>query len=197
MLPASVVLASIVKGIAFEALQFRRRMERGFRGLAPEVPKQLEQEAFHTLSLALSSCCDMRTPAMINDLCSDESLRPSCGSILSLQMPLINVRTNLSDVQAPDALLKKLSTTLANATGKPESYVMTLLNSGVPMTFAGSDAPCAYVEIKSIGALTPPAMSDQFCELIQTDLGISKDRIYIGFTDINASDWGWNGRTFG
>ena len=112
-------------------------------------------------------------------------------------MPLINLRTNVSDVQAPDALLKKLSDALASATGKPESYVMTLLDSGVPMTFAGSEAPCAFVEIKSIGALTPPAMSDQFCELIKSSLGIPKNRIYIGFDDVNASDWGWNGHTFG
>jgi phenylpyruvate tautomerase PptA (4-oxalocrotonate tautomerase family) len=112
-------------------------------------------------------------------------------------MPLINVKTNVSDVHAPDALLKKLSAALASATRKPESYVMTLLESGVPMTFAGSNEPCAYVEIKSIGALTPPEMSDQFCELIKASLGISKDRIYIGFDDVNASHWGWNGRTFG
>lgn len=112
-------------------------------------------------------------------------------------MPLIHVRTNISDVQTPDALLKKLSAALASATGKHESYVMTLLDSGVSMTFAGSHEPCAYVEIKSIGALTPLAMSDQFCELIKVSLGISKDRIYIEFDDVNASDWGWNGRTFG
>ena len=112
-------------------------------------------------------------------------------------MPLIKVKTNIVDVQAPDTLLKRLSAALAAATGKPESYVMTLLESGVPMTFAGSEEPCAYVEIKSIGALTPPAMSDQFCELIKSSLGIPKDRIYIGFDDVNASDWGWNGRTFG
>ena len=112
-------------------------------------------------------------------------------------MPLINLKTNISDVQTPDALLKKLSEALASATGKPEAYVMTLLDSGVPMTFAGSNEPCAYVEIKSIGALAPPEMSDQFCELIKASLGISKDRIYIGFDDVNASDWGWNGRTFG
>ena len=114
-------------------------------------------------------------------------------------MPLITVKTNIADVQAPDILLKGLSAALATATatGKPESYVMTLLDSGVPMTFAGSEEPCAYVEIKSIGALTPPAMSDQFCELIKSSLGVPKDRIYIGFDDVNASDWGWHGRTFG
>ena len=112
-------------------------------------------------------------------------------------MPLINVKTNVSRVQNSDVLLKKLSTALASATSKPESYVMTLLEVGVPMTFAGSDEPCAYVEIKSIGALTPPTMSDQFCELIKDCLGVSKNRIYIGFDDVKASDWGWNGRTFG
>ena len=111
-------------------------------------------------------------------------------------MPLIDVKTNISDVQAPDVLLKKLSVALASATGKPEAYVMTLLDFSVPMTFAGSNEPCAYVEIKSIGALSPPEMSDQFCELIKVALGISKDRIYIGFDDVNASNWGWNGRTF-
>jgi len=112
-------------------------------------------------------------------------------------MPLINLRTNVSDVQGSDALLKKLSAALASATGKPESYVMTLLDLGVPMTFAGSNDPCAYVEIKSIGVLTPPEMSDRFCELIKASLGIPKDRIYIGFDDVSASHWGWNGRTFG
>ena len=112
-------------------------------------------------------------------------------------MPLINLRTNVSDDQVSDALLKKLSAALASATGKPESYVMTLLDFGVPMTFAGTNDPCAYVEIKSIGALTPPEMSDRFCELIKASLGIPKDRIYIGFDDVSASHWGWNGRTFG
>ena len=112
-------------------------------------------------------------------------------------MPLINLRTNISDIQDADGLLKNLSAALASATGKPESYVMTLLESGIPMTFAASDEPCAYVEIKSIGSMAPPAMSAQFCELINASLGISKDRIYIGFDDVSASDWGWDGRTFG
>ncbi|MDA7685255.1 phenylpyruvate tautomerase MIF-related protein [bacterium] len=39
-------------------------------------------------------------------------------------------------------------------------------------------------------------MSDRFCELIKATLGIPKDRICIGFDDVSASHWGWNGRTF-
>jgi phenylpyruvate tautomerase PptA (4-oxalocrotonate tautomerase family) len=94
-------------------------------------------------------------------------------------------------------LLKVLSSTLAEQTGKPEAYVMTLLETAVPMTFAGSSEPCAYVEIKSIGALKPPAMTAAFCNLIREHTGIPADRIYVAFEDVRASSWGWNGRTFG
>ena len=74
---------------------------------------------------------------------------------------------------------------------------MTMLEIDVPMTFAGSDAPCAYVEIKSIGALNPPRMTNQFCSLIEEATGLPKERVYISFDDVPASSWGWNGSTFG
>ena len=112
-------------------------------------------------------------------------------------MPLINVRTSLPALKDGSALLQELSSELANQTGKPEAYVMTLLETGVPMTFAGSHEPCAYVEVKSIGTLRPPAMTAAFCELIQARTGIPANRVYIGFEDVQASCWGWNGSTFG
>ena len=51
-------------------------------------------------------------------------------------MPLINVRTSLAEVADANGLLKELSKALAQQTGKPESFVMTLLETAVPMTFA-------------------------------------------------------------
>ena len=59
-------------------------------------------------------------------------------------------------VPAAEALLQELSAELAALLGKPERYVMTLLQTGVPMTFEGDTAPCAYVEVKSIGGLDGP-----------------------------------------
>lgn len=112
-------------------------------------------------------------------------------------MPLINLRTSLPAVDNRDELLCELSSMLAEQTGKPEDYVMTLLETGVPMTFAGSTEPAAFVEVKSIGALRPPAMTAAFCELITARTGIPASRIYICFEDVPASDLGWNGRTFG
>ena len=112
-------------------------------------------------------------------------------------MPLITVRTSLPDLIDAEVLLQELSAELAKLTGKPEAYVMTMLQTGVPMTFAGSAEPCAYVEIKSIGALRPAEMSARFSELIEARTGISVKRVYIGFEDVQASCWGWNGNTFG
>ncbi len=112
-------------------------------------------------------------------------------------MPLINVRTSSSDIAKPELLLKELSKELANMTGKPEKYVMALLETSVPMVFSGSDTPCCYIEIKSIGAINPSEMSAFFCNMVSSKTGIPSERIYIRFEDIPAKYWGWDGRTFG
>ncbi len=112
-------------------------------------------------------------------------------------MPLINVRISSSDVAKPNELLKDLSKELAILTGKPEKYVMCLLETNVPMRFNGTEEPCCYVEVKSIGALKPSEMTKSFCNLIESKTGIPSNRIYIGFEDVEASFWGFNGQTFG
>ena len=120
-----------------------------------------------------------------------------CGQSFPIAVPLINLRTSLPEIANATELLQELSSTLAQQTGKPEMYVMTLLETGVSMTFGGGSDPSAYVEIKSIGSLRPPAMSAAFCELISARTGIPADRIYIQFEDVAAGSWGWDGRTFG
>ncbi len=112
-------------------------------------------------------------------------------------MPLINVRTSISNIEKPEMFLQELSHELSVLTGKPESFVMTLLETNVPMTFAGTSAPCCYIEIKSIGALNPSTMSSEFCKLISKRTGIESNRIYISFEDVPANHWGWNESVFG
>ena len=112
-------------------------------------------------------------------------------------MPLINVKTSISNFEKPELLLNKLSSELSGLTGKPEQFVMTLLQTNVPMTFAGSLEPCCYVEIKSIGSIDSSKMTEAFCTLIENATAIPSERIYIGFEDVPAKLWGWNGRTFG
>jgi len=117
-------------------------------------------------------------------------------------MPLIKVQTSVSAAETSevDTLLKSLSAKLATHLGKPESYVMTAFEPGVPMTFAGTSEPVCYVEVKSVGSMKPEqtkAMSQDFCQQINEALGVDKDRIYIEFNDAKGYLWGWNGSTFG
>lgn len=116
-------------------------------------------------------------------------------------MPLIKLQTSIQPEPARvEELLKMLSATLSQQLGKPESYVMTAFEAGIPMTFAGSADPCCYVEIKSVGQFSAnqtQAMSEFFCGKIEADLGIPKKRIYIEFAEAKGYLWGWNGTTFG
>ena len=76
---------------------------------------------------------------------------------------------------------------------------MTAFESDVPMTFGGTTDPVCYVEIKSIGTMKPEqtkAMSADFCQQIESELGVEKNRIYLEFADAERHLWGWNGGTF-
>jgi phenylpyruvate tautomerase PptA (4-oxalocrotonate tautomerase family) len=118
-------------------------------------------------------------------------------------MPLLSVRTSAAGPasETVEALLLQLSGTVAQHLGKPESYVMTSFEADVPMTFAGSCAePVAYLELKSVGSLSPDAtrrMSAELCRLIEEGLGVPAARTYIEFSPCEGHLWGWNGRTFG
>lgn len=117
-------------------------------------------------------------------------------------MPLIKVQisTIAPEQEVTQTLLKTLSSKLASHLGKPESYVMTMLEAGIAMTFGGTFEPVCYVEIKSIGTMNPSqtkAMSLDFCTEITEKLHIPSNRIYIEFADARGAMWGWNGSTFG
>lgn len=115
-------------------------------------------------------------------------------------MPLIHIQTSAPAPDDAQPLLREISRELASRLGKPERYVMTLLHTAVPMTFAGDGAPSAYVEVKSIGGLDgdqPRRLSTLLCELLKRHLGVEAERTYIHFEDAPARLWGWNGSTFG
>ncbi len=112
-------------------------------------------------------------------------------------MPLINIKTSYQDKLKSEELLREISIGISKLTGKPEKYVMALIETSHSMTFGGSKEDCCYVEIKSIGALRPREMSHEICKIIYEITGISKDRVYISFEDILPNNWGYNGSTFG
>jgi len=114
-------------------------------------------------------------------------------------MPYLKIQTNQNLPQdSARKLAKKASALVASLLGKPESYVMTSVENNPAMTFAGTDEPLAFLELKSIGlpeSLTADA-SRALCELVSTEAAIDSARIYIEFSDAARKMWGWDKGTF-
>lgn len=115
-------------------------------------------------------------------------------------MPLLKLQLSIAlEEKKKEALLKSLSKMVAKEIGKPERYVMVLLEESA-IIISGETDPAAFADIRSIGGLSGSVnkkLSDTLCSLLKENLGIPGDRVYMNFTDVSASDWGWNGSTFG
>lgn len=112
-------------------------------------------------------------------------------------MPYLRIETNLAlPPEQRQALMSAASARLAETLSKPEAYVMVQVVSGADLSFAGSSEPAAYVELKSIGLADTPGLSRFVCGLLQSQLGIPPQRVYIEFIDIDPKRWGWNNGTF-
>lgn len=114
-------------------------------------------------------------------------------------MPMLKIKTNQPlDADLQKTLLSSAAQEVAAMLSKPERYVMVSLEHNPAMLFGGSDAPLAYLELKSIGLPTSrtPDLSSSLCKLMQEQLGLAADRVYIEFADAPRAMWGWNGGTF-
>ena len=117
-------------------------------------------------------------------------------SFIKINLPLLSISTN-ANIKNEQMLLAKSSDFISSLTGKPINFIMVKLTHSLSMYFAGTDEPCAFIEIKSIGSLVPSKMSKPICEFFSNELEISINRIYIFFQNVDSSMWAWNGRTFG
>lgn len=114
-------------------------------------------------------------------------------------MPLLTITTNQAfEAARADELLVEVSSAVADMLGKPERYVMVRLEYNPLMLFGGSEAPLAYLELKSIGLPGDRTadFSDTLCDLMEQQLDIPSERVYIEFSDAERHLWGWNGATF-
>ena len=110
-------------------------------------------------------------------------------------MPYISVSTSAKVIDKKK-LLKEISILVSSLTNKSEKFVMAKLEDNSEMYFEDAH-PCCFLEIKSIGSLTPSEMANPISNFVHEKIGIPRDKIYISFEDVPASSWAWNGRTFG
>lgn len=115
-------------------------------------------------------------------------------------MPLLKLETTVAvSAEKQQSLLASLGKMAAQTIGKPEQYVMVTF-APAAMRMSGKDGNAAFVDIRSIGGLTDDVnrkLSQQVCQLLKDLLGVSPERVYLNFADVEADKWGWNGNTFG
>ena len=115
-------------------------------------------------------------------------------------MPTLIIKTNagLARIDLGE-LLKTVSSAVAEMLGKPERYVMVMLEPNPHMCFGGDESPLAYLELKSLGL--PEGRTQEFsatlCGLMQQHLGVPPERIYIEFASPDRHLFGFNAGTFG
>ena len=115
-------------------------------------------------------------------------------------MPLLKLETTIAlAADKKQALLTSLSKIVAGTIGKPEQYVMVVINPAA-ILMSGKSGDAAFVDVRSIGGLSGEVnrqLAQKIGDLLNESLGVPPDRIYLNFTDVAAANWGWDGDTFG
>ena len=113
-------------------------------------------------------------------------------------MPMIKVETTVSLSEEKRDILKAELGKAISIMGKPESYLMINLVDNQDLYFGGNKLDKgAYVEVKALGNIEAgqsDKMTAKVCEILNTQLGISGDAVYVAY--FGTSNWGWNGRNF-
>ncbi|XP_063368793.1 macrophage migration inhibitory factor-like [Cydia amplana] len=114
-------------------------------------------------------------------------------------MPHFRIETNVPRDQIPKDFVSKAVPILAKALGKPEQYCVVSVHPDVMMSFSGTTAPCAIGNVMSIGALGVEQNKKHakvLYELVEKELGVPSDRMYITFQDEPTGNVGFKGTTF-
>jgi hypothetical protein len=114
-------------------------------------------------------------------------------------MPHLCIDTNVSMERDTAAeLAGKASGLIAQALGKPVGYCQAMVRPGAALVHGGTDAPAAFVTLKSIGLPEDRTaqLSEELCDFLRRELAISPERVYIDFADLQRHLFGWNSGTF-
>ncbi|XP_041822772.1 D-dopachrome decarboxylase [Chelmon rostratus] len=100
-------------------------------------------------------------------------------------MPFIDIQSNLPATSFSEDFVKKLSSSVAAALGKPEDRMNVVVKPGLLMLIAGSCAPCVMLSVSAIGVTDTADKnkehSAKIFEFLTRELGLTEDRIVIQF----------------
>lgn len=116
-------------------------------------------------------------------------------------MPMIRIQTSIAvDEEKQTTLMNTLSSEIAELLGKPESYMMIILEPETVMMMSGTAEAAALVEVRSVGSISEEEaknLSGKISEIMGKEIGVGAGRIYLNMQGVPGVMWGFDGRTFG
>lgn len=113
-------------------------------------------------------------------------------------MPMIDSKVTVSLPQEMRDVLKAEFGKAISILGKPESYLMLGFEDNYDLYFAGKKIDKgAFISVQLLGQVNSSDsenMSKKLCEILEKELGIPGDKVYITYAGIK--DWGWNNGNF-
>ena len=114
-------------------------------------------------------------------------------------MPYINSKISTKITKDQETQLKtQLGQAISIIPGKRERWLMVGFEDEYSLYFGGDNSqPTAFIEVSVFGGENPKAFSAltaKLCEIYNSVLGISPDRIYVKYEAV--ASWGWNGGNF-
>ena len=114
-------------------------------------------------------------------------------------MPYINLKTTKTvSPEKCEAIKTAFGKAIESFPGKTEAWLMVGIEDGVKLWFKGdASSDSAIVDVDLLGQVNADAsekMTKVVCDILENELGISPDRIYVKYT--GYKDWGWNGQNF-
>lgn len=112
-------------------------------------------------------------------------------------MPCLELSTN---VRIPDKnrLMRSLSDCVCAGLGKAETYMMVIIRDERPMFFGGNDEPVSHLNLRAVGLKDESiqSLARDLTAIMQAELGIESQRVYIVFVEADLRKWAWDGRAF-
>ncbi len=114
-------------------------------------------------------------------------------------MPYINLKTTKKvSSDNCEALKTAFGKAIECFPGKSEAWLMVGIEDEKKLWFRGdASADSALVDVELLGTASKEAsekMTSIMCDIINRELGISPDRIYVKYKEYDK--WGWNGSNF-
>ncbi len=114
-------------------------------------------------------------------------------------MPYINLKTT---VKVNDEKCERVKAAFGKAIecfpGKNEAFLMVGIEGDAKLWFRGdASSDSAIVDVELLGSVNSAAsenMTAEICGILENELGISPDRVYVKYK--GYADWGWNNRNF-